>query len=101
MSGVSFDAVGGYRPERKVFWRNQFKPEFTAELKRKSEAKETSVVAINAIELLGMILTCWVVQMILEKTPRQPGQTVLMRGDNMAAPGQTGAEGRGTDALGC
>jgi len=85
LSDASFDAVGGHCPEIKVFWRYQFQPEFTAELKRKAEEKEKSAITINTLELLGMIVTCWVVQTVVGEKPTLPGQAILMRGDNVSA----------------
>ena len=41
LSNASFEAVGGFCVERKVFWRYDLPKELTAELKRKADRRET------------------------------------------------------------
>ena len=85
LSDASFTAIGGYCPELKIFWRYTIDSSLSAELKRKAQEKETSDITINLLELAGMFMTAWVVQMILKDRPVEEGQSVLMRGDNVSA----------------
>lgn len=84
-SDASFDALGGYCPEKKVFWRYTLDPALSAKLKKKAADNETSAITINTLELVGMVITSWVVQMIVGDKPSEEGQSILMRGDNVSA----------------
>ena len=57
LSDASFEAVGGYCVERRVYWRYDLPEELTAELKPKAELRETCTVTINLLQLLGMVAT--------------------------------------------
>ena len=85
LSDASFDAIGGHCPELKIFWRYTISAALSTELKRKGAANETSDITINLLELGGMFMTAWVVQMVLKDRPTEEGQSVLMRGDNVSA----------------
>ena len=61
LSDARFEAVGGYCVERRVYWRYDLPEELTAELKRKAELSESCTVTINLLELLGMVVTAWVI----------------------------------------
>ena len=85
LSDASFSAVGGYCPELKIFWRYTLDGRLTAELKQKAETIETSAITINLLELAGMFLTAWVVEMIAGDRPQTAGDAVLLRGNNVSA----------------
>lgn len=85
LSDASFDAVGGYCPELKRFWRYDLPLDFAAELKRKAACRETSSVTINLLELMGMVLTAWVMHELVGDHPTQRGDPIRMRGDNFSA----------------
>jgi len=85
LSDASFEAVGGYCPELKIFWRYTLDVKLTAELKRKARARETSSITINLLELFGMFMTAWVVQCLVGDRPNEKGAPILMRGDNVSA----------------
>ena len=65
LSDASFEAMGGYCVERKAFWRYELPKELIAELKRKADRRETcstcSSITINLLELLGVVVSAWVV----------------------------------------
>lgn len=84
-SDASLDAIGGYCPERKMFWRHNLRTHPSPSLKQKSAKSESSAITLNTLELLGMIITSWVVQMMGGDKPSEGGQSVLMRGDNVSA----------------
>ena len=84
-SDASFDAVGGFRKERRIYWRYDLPLAFAAELKRKAACRETSSVTINRSELVGMVMTAWVMQELVGDSPETKGDPILMRGDNVAA----------------
>ena len=85
LSDASFEAVGGYCVERRVYWRYDLPTALTAELKRKADLHETCTITINLLELLGMVVTAWVMLELVGDTPESDGDPVLMRGDNTAA----------------
>ena len=85
LSDASFEAVGGYCVERRVYWRYDLPEELTAELERKAELRETCTVTINMLELLEMVVTAWVMLELVGDRPAFEGDPVLMRSDNVAA----------------
>ena len=52
---------------------------------------------INLLELLGMVVTAWVILELVGDTPTSDGDPVPMRGDNMAAVSRVNRCGAGTD----
>lgn len=61
LSDASSDAIGGYYLElMKTFWRYTLNPLLSMELKQKAAANETTSITISALELVEMIITCWV-----------------------------------------
>ena len=84
-SDASLDAVGGYCPEIKVFWRYALEPTLATSLKTQSKNARARKICINLLELAGMCMTAWLVQMIVRDQPRQAGDPVLLRGDNASA----------------
>ena len=85
LSDASFDAIGGYCPELKKYWRYDLPLDLASELKRKAACRETSSVTINLLELVGMVLTAWVMHELVGDHPAQRGDPIRIRGDNFAA----------------
>ena len=56
-----------------------------AELKRKVDFRETCTVMINLLELIGTVVTAWVMLELVGNRPASEGDPALMRGDNVAA----------------
>ena len=80
----------------KVLWRYDLPPGLTTELKRKADLRETSTITINLLELLGMVVTAWVMLELVGDRPDAEGDPILMRGDNLArCRGSLDAAGRG------
>jgi len=80
-SDASFDAIDGYCPELPVFWRYTMDPQLSSEVKRSKNCD----ITINLLELCGMIITAFVVQILLADRPTSEGESVMMRGDNVSA----------------
>ena len=76
--------MGGFRVERKVFWRYDLPKELKAELIRKSDRRETCTITVNLLELLGMVVTTWVMLALVGGRADAQGDPILMRGDNTA-----------------
>ena len=53
-------AEGRFCVEKNVFWRYDLPKELTAELKTNADCRETCTITINLLELLGMVVTAWV-----------------------------------------
>lgn len=51
---ASFDAMGDYCQELRVFWRYELRLAFSAELKREAACREMSSVTINLLQLIGV-----------------------------------------------
>ena len=83
LSDASFDAVGGFCVESKVFWRYDLPQELTTELKRKTKLGEACTITVNLLELLGMIVTAWVMLELVGHRPDAAGDPILTRGDNI------------------
>ena len=56
-----------------------------AELKRKVDFRETCTVMINLLELIGTVVTAWVMLNLVSDRPAFEEDLVLMRADNVAA----------------
>lgn len=77
--------MGGCCPELKIFWRYALDPAWTVELKRKAIVNKTSGITIYTPELDGMVVPCWVVQVIAGYKPNEKARSFLMRGDKVSA----------------
>ena len=75
--------------------------ELTAELKRKAGLQEIYTITINLLELLGMVVTSWVMLELVGDGPGAADDSFLMRGDNMAAVSWVSRSGGATDKRTC
>ena len=57
----------------------------SAELKSKAARRETRSVTINLLELVGMVLTAWVMHELVRDRPESKRDPILMRGDTFTA----------------
>ena len=85
LSDASFDAIGGFCGKFRIYRRYDSPLALSAELKRKPARRETFSVTINLLELVGMVLTAWVVHELVRGRPESKGDLILMREDNFAA----------------
>ena len=88
LSDASFDAIGGFCLKFKIYWRYDLPLALSAELKRKAARRETCSVTISLLELVGMVLTAWVMHELVGDRPESKGDPILMRGDNFAHLGE-------------
>ena len=77
--------MGGFFVEKKVLWKYGLPKELTAELKRKADRRKTCSITINLLELLGMVVTAWVMLELVGDRVDEKGDPILARGDNTAA----------------
>ena len=90
--------MGGYCVEIWVYRQYELPEELTAELKRKAELHETCTVTINLLELLGMVVTAWVMLELVGDMPAFEGDPVLMRATtSRRCRGSTAAAGQGVN----
>ena len=85
LSGASFDAIGGFCRKLRICWSYNLPIALSAELKRKAARRETCRFTINLLELVGMVLTAWVMHELVRDRPESKRDPILMRGDNFAA----------------
>ena len=85
LSDASFDAIDGFCRKLRIYGRYDLSLALSAELKRKAARRETCSVTINLLELVGMVLTVWVMHDLVEDHPESKGDPILMRGDSFAA----------------
>ena len=78
LSDASFEAVGGFCVESKVFWRYGLPKELTAELKRTGDRRETCPITINLLEVLGMVMTAWVMLVVVGDRADAKGDPILL-----------------------
>ena len=83
ISDASGDAMGGFCMESGWWWRIDFTADIRARLRKRVCSRDD--LSINVFELLGMVMTAWVLTVHAGARPEYPGQSVLMRGDNMSA----------------
>ena len=79
-------ALEGYCLESGVYWRYEISRDEQARFCGSSRA-ETGInyIRIYVLELLGMVISAWVLVVLCEDLPTQGGDCVLLRGDNEAA----------------
>lgn len=83
ISDASGDAMGGYCLETGWWWRIDFTEDVRMRLRRRVCQRDD--LSMNVFELLGMVVTAWALTVHVGDSPEYPGQSVLMRGDNMSA----------------
>ena len=67
-------------PQASDFWRYTIDPQLSSEMKRRKSCEITT----NLLELCGMTITAFVVQILLADRPTTEGESVMMRGDNVS-----------------
>jgi hypothetical protein len=85
-SDASFEAIGGYCLETGTFWRYDLTQEEASRvLKEAHKIKPTMLLNINILELLGMVVSAYVMSIQLRIQQEFDGDLVLLRGDNQSA----------------
>ena len=84
-SDASFEAVGGLCLETGVYWRYNLTGEERARTVRSRRREHVNRLSINVLELLGMVMTAFVMIVIRKDRPGRVGEPVLMRGDSSSA----------------
>ena len=86
ISDASKTAVGGFCLETGVYWRYDLDAGERSRFcgSSKSVAGENDI-SINVLELLGMVVSAWVLVSLCAERPAALGDCVLLRGDNEAA----------------
>ena len=82
LSDASFDAICGFCRKLRIYWRYDLPLALSAELKRKAVHRETYSVTIHLLELVGIVLTAWVMHELVGNLPESKGDPILMREDN-------------------
>lgn len=75
--------MGGYCLESGAWWRIDFSADVQQRLR--DRVVGFNDLSINVLELLGMVVTAWAYTVCAASAPEYPGQSILMRGDNMSA----------------
>lgn len=85
-SDASYEAIGGFCSTTGVWWRYDLNAEQALKLNKSKKAIDgDGSIHINLLELLGMIMTAWVMVVVERQRPDVPGETALLRGDNTSA----------------
>ena len=83
ISDASGDVMGSFCLEAGWWWRIDFTKDIRARLRKKVCSRDD--LSMNVFELLGMVVTAWALTVHAGARPEYPGQSILMRGDNMSA----------------
>jgi len=83
VSDACGDAMGGFCLETGRWWRTDFTEDIRTRLRERVRQRDD--LSMNVFELLGMVMTAWALTVHAGECPECPGQSVLMRGDNMSA----------------
>ena len=83
ISDASGDGMGGFCLESGRWWRIDFMKDIRARLRKRVCSRDD--LSVNVCELLGMVVTAWALTVHAGARPEYPGQSILMRGDNMSA----------------
>ena len=82
VSDASGMAVRGYCFETGGWWR--FDLDRDANSRLREDVKGRNDLSINAVEMLGMVITAWALVVAAGSRPRFGGEDALMPADNMA-----------------
>jgi hypothetical protein len=97
-SDASYTAVGGYCETSGVWWRYDLQREEVERLNRSKKASPgDGSIHVNLLELVGMVITAWVMIVDDKQAPDAPGAVALLRGDNTSAVGWCAKAGGARD----
>ena len=83
---ASFEAISVFCVEKKVLWKYDLSIELIADLNGKADRRETCSITINLlglVELLGMVMTAWIMLELVGDRADAKGDSMLMHGDDM------------------
>ena len=83
LSDACGDAMGGFCLQTGWYWRIDYTEDIRTRLRERVCHRDD--LSMNVFELLGMVMTAWAFTVHAGERPECPGQSVLMRGDNMTA----------------
>lgn len=83
VSDASGDSMGGYCLETGLWWRIDFPDDIRLRLRTHVCGRDD--LSMNVFELLGMTITAWAFTVHANERSEYPGQSILMKGDNMSA----------------
>ena len=96
-SDASFTDIVAFCPELIVYWRYSFAEALTLELKKESVTKQAGSITIHLLELIGMMMSAFGMQITENDRLEYAGDTVLLRGDNVSAVSWLNRCGRARD----
>jgi hypothetical protein len=86
LSDASFEAIGGCCVESGIWWRFNLTQEMMTRVQKEAhKGRAQMLLNINILELLGMVMTAYVIVVQLHMQPEFDGDLVLLRGDNKSA----------------
>ena len=84
-SEASFEAVGGMCLETGVYWRYCLSEGERKKTISNRKGQDGNRLSINVLELMGMVMTAYVMIVIRGDRPTKEGESMLMRGDGSSA----------------
>ena len=83
ISDASGNGKGGFCLESCWWWRIDFTEDIRTRLRKRVCSRDD--LSMNVFELLGMVVTAWAITVHAGVRSEYPGQSILMRRDNMSA----------------
>ena len=83
ISDASGNGKGGFCLESGWWWRIDFTEDIRTRLRKRMCSRDD--LSMNVFALLGMVVTAWALTVHAGVRPEYPGQSILMRRDNMIA----------------
>ena len=83
-SDASASAVGGFCAETGMWWRYDLTPDQCARV-RGHQIHHENDISMNILELLGVVMSAWLMVVLLRETPEGTTDCVLLRGDDKSA----------------
>ena len=83
ITDASGDGMAGFCLESDWWWWIDFTKDIRVRLRKRVCSRDD--LSMNVFELLGMVVTAWALTVHVGAWPEYPGQSILMRGDNMSA----------------
>ena len=84
-SDASFEAVGGICLETGLYWRYSLSEDEVKRTIRNRKGGDRNRLSIKVLELLGMVMTAYVIIAIKRDRPAKEWESMLMRRDSSSA----------------
>lgn len=80
ISDAALESVPGYCPEQQLWWWYDLSPKEVADAAGPLPTDSKNTISLNLLELLGMVMTAWVMLVVARDRPEDDGDFVFFSG---------------------